>query len=167
MKLPTLLLLPLLAVTASAGERPKRTPAKVAVFTELFNEADTDENNFLDFEEFENSYGASRRPVVTEYRFQVMSGRFIQEVRGFSKFSGISLNAFIDFNGGRKINPSKTQIFFLADDNEDNNLTLSEFAATRVYPPSTEASVVKAFNKLDKNGNNLVSASEWGIDEDS
>jgi len=165
MKATTLLLLPLLALPVLAGEPSKRTPAKTAVFTKLFNEADTNDNNRLDFEEFSDSYGASKRPVVTEYRYEVMSERFII-LRGFEPIGGITLDTFIEFNGGRKINPSKTQIFFLADDNEDNNLTLSEFANTRVYPPSTEASVVKAFNKLDKNGNNLISASEWGIEED-
>jgi hypothetical protein len=166
MKIATLLILPLLAAPLLAGEGPKKKPAKTGVFTQLFNEADTDENNILDFEEFSNSYGASKRPVVTEYRYSVMSDSFLKTARGIKVIGGISLDSFIEFNGGRKINPSKTQIFFLADDNEDNNLTLSEFAATRVYPPSSEASVVKAFNKLDKNGNNLISAAEWGIDDE-
>jgi hypothetical protein len=165
MKLATLLILPLLVVPAVAGGSKKK-PAKTGVFTQLFNEADTNENNILDFEEFSNSYGASKRPVVTEYRYNVMSESFFPTVRGIKVIGGITLDSFIEYNGGRKINPSKTEIFFLADDNEDNNLTLSEFAATRVYPPSTEASVVKAFNKLHKNGNNLISATEWGIDED-
>lgn len=165
MKATTLLLLPVLALPVFAGESVKKNPAKTAVFTKLFNEADTNDNNRLDFEEFSDSYGASKRPVVTEYRYEMMSERFII-LRGLVPIGGITLDTFIEFNGGRKINPSKTQIFFLADDNEDNNLTLSEFANTRVYPPSTEASVVKAFNKLDKNGNNLISASEWGIEED-
>lgn len=165
MKATSLLLLPLLVLPALAGEAPKK-PAKTAVFTKLFNEADTNDNNRLDFDEFSGSYGASKRPVVNEYRFEVMSDSIINFPRGSELIAEISLETFIEFNGGRKIAPTKTQIFFLADDSEDGNLTLSEFAETRVYPPSTEASVVRAFDKLDKNGNNLISAAEWGIEEE-
>lgn len=167
MKITTLLLLPLLVVPALAGDRPKKkNAAKIAVFTNLFNQADTDKNELLDFEEFSNSYGAHPRPVITEYRFEVMSDRWLKTVRGIKAIGGISLDAFIEYNGGRKIVPSKSQIFFLADDNEDNELSLSEFAATRVFPPSNEASVTKAFNKLDKDGDNAISPEEWGVKEE-
>ena len=166
MKITTLLLLPLLVVPAIAGPAPKKKSAgKTAVFTNLFNQANTDDNEYLDFEEFSNSYGAHPRPVITEYRFLVMSEIFWKVSRGDKIAGGIPLEAFIEYNGGRKIVPSKSQIFFLADDNEDGDLTLSEFAATRVTPASSQASTTKAFNKLDKDGNNLISEEEWGVTE--
>jgi hypothetical protein len=166
MKIITLLLLPLLVVPVLAGGPPKKkSAAKTAVFTNLFNQANTDDNEYLDFEEFSNSYGAHPRPVITEYRYQVMSDLFWKSTRGFEVeiIGGISLEAFIEYNGGRKIVPSKNQIFFLADDNDDLNLTLSEFAATRVASAASQASTTRAFNKLDKDGNNLISAAEWGV----
>jgi len=64
MKTLILLSLGLAAMTTSAfaGER-KVSPAKVTVFTNLFNQADTDGNEILDEEEFAGSYGASERPA--------------------------------------------------------------------------------------------------------
>lgn len=166
MKITTLLLLPFLVVPVLAGPAPKKKPGKTAVFTNLFNQANTDDNEYLDFEEFSNSYGAHPRPVITEYRFLVMSKTFWKVLRGDKVAGGIPLEAFIEYNGGRKIVPSKSQIFFLADDDSDGNLTLSEFAATRVTPASSQASTTKAFNKLDKNGNNLISEEEWGVTDE-
>lgn len=165
MKIATLLILPLLVVPVLAGGPPKKkSTAKTAVFTNLFNQANTDDNEYLDFEEFSNSYGAHPRPVITEYRYQVMSDFFWMATRGDKEIiGGVSLESFIEYNGGRKIVPNKNQIFFLADDNEDNNLTLSEFAATRVASAASQASTTRAFNKLDKDGNNLISAAEWGV----
>ncbi|MEK7949330.1 hypothetical protein [Luteolibacter soli] len=154
---------------AQAGER-KISAAKIQVFTKLFNEANTDGNNYLDFEEFSNSYGASPRPVITEFRFDEMS-RFIKSgisTRGIIILPpterGIFLDDFIEASGGRAIKPNKTQIFFEADDNESGGLDIEEFAATRVYPPSNPASTVKAFEKIDKNDDGIISPSEWGID---
>ena len=164
---PTLLLSLGLALTVSpalAGESRKVSPAKVVVFTNLFNEADTNGNGILNFEEFSNSYGASERPVITEIRFDALASFFKSEVRGFSiEIRGIRLEDFIYSNGGRRINPSKAQIFFAADDNDNGFLSLEEFFATRIQSASSEASAVKAFDRLDKNNDNQISPAEFGI----
>lgn len=152
-----------IASPALAGER-KVSPAKVVVFTNLFNEADTDGNGILDEEEFAGSYGASERPVITEIRFDELASFLMSETRGFKELErGIFLEDFIDANGGRKIKTSKAEIFFAADNDENGFLSLSEFFATRVQSASTEASAVKAFDKLDKNGDNQISPAEFGI----
>jgi hypothetical protein len=36
-----------------------------------------------------------------------------------------------------------------------------------VASAASKASTTKAFNKLDKNGNNLISAEEWGVTKDA
>ncbi len=157
--------LALLAVPAFAGSK-KISPAKVVVFTNLFDEANSDGNDYLDEEEFANSYGASERPVITEIRFDVLSSPVKVDARGIiviPQERGIFLEDFIQASGGRAIKPNKTQIFFAADDDDNNFLSLSEFFATRIISASTEASAVKAFDKLDKNNDNQISASEWGI----
>ena len=164
---PTLLLSLGLALTVSpalAGESRKVSPAKVVVFTNLFNQADTDGNEVLDFEEFAGSYGASERPVITEIRFDRLAS-FIKVVdRGdLPVLRGIYLEDFIESNGGRRINPSKTEIFFAADDNDNGFLSMSEFFATRIQSASSEASAAKAFDKLDKNNDNQISPAEFGI----
>lgn len=165
MKYPLILSILALALPAFAAEAPsKKVSARTVVFTELFNEADANGNGYLDFEEFANSYGASPRPVVTEYRFDQMAfSRWI--LRGLSESEGeISLSTFIANRGGRSINPNRNVIFFYADDNRDGFLTPGEFLATRVTPPSTLGSSQKAFDKLDDNEDGLISAAEWGIE---
>ena len=165
MKSMLLLSLGLAAITspALAGER-KVSPAKVVVFTNLFNEADTDGNEILDEEEFAGSYGASERPVITEIRFDEMARFFKQATRGkLEEERGIFLEDFIYENGGRKITPSKFEIFEAADNNENGFLSLSEFFATRINSASSEASAAKAFDKLDKNNANQISPAEFGI----
>lgn len=155
-----------LAVTATpsiAGER-RVSPAKVIVFTQLFNEADTDSNGILDEEEFAGSYGASERPIITEIRFDELASFVRVEVRGLSVADrGIYLEDFIFANGGRKINPSKFRIFQAADKNDDGFLSLTEFFATRIQSASSEASAVKAFNRMDKNDDDQISPAEFGI----
>lgn len=164
---PTLLLclgLALTASTALAGESRRVSPAKVVVFTNLFNQADTSGNGILSFEEFSNSYGASERPVITEIRFDALASFFKSEVRGFPiEIRGIRLEDFIESNGGRRINPSKAQIFFAADDDDNGFLSLSEFYSTRIQSASSEASAAKAFDRLDKNDDNQISPAEFGI----
>ncbi|MEK7949329.1 hypothetical protein [Luteolibacter soli] len=160
------LVLAAFATNATAGER-KVSAAKVQVFTQLFNEANLDGNDYLDFEEFSNSYGASTRPVITEIRFDELA-RFINIKTATARAiipaeRGIFLNDFIYANGGRAIKPSDAEIFWAADDNESGGLDLEEFAATRVYPPSNPASTTKAFDKLDKNDDGIISPLEWGI----
>jgi Ca2+-binding EF-hand superfamily protein len=165
MKSILLLSLGLAAVTTSAfaGER-RVSPAKVTVFTNLFNEADTSGNGILSFQEFSNSYGASERPVITEIRFDALASFFKSVERGFEiEIRGIRLDDFIQANGGRSIKPSKTQIFFAADDDDNGFLSMSEFFATRIQSASSEASAAKAFDKLDKNNDNQISPAEFGI----
>lgn len=152
-----------IASPALAGER-KVSPAKVVVFTNLFNEADTDGNGILDEEEFAGSYGASERPVITEIRFDELASFVKIGNRGIEVIErGIYLQDFIFANGGRKIKTSKAEIFFAADDDDNGFLSLSEFFATRVQSASSEASAVKAFDKLDKNDDNQISPAEFGI----
>lgn len=165
MKSILLLSLGLAALTTSvfAGER-RVSPAKVTVFTNLFNEADTNGNGILNFQEFSNSYGASERPVITEIRFDALASFFKNDLRGILiQERGIRLEDFIFANGGRKINPSKAQIFFAADDDDNGFLSMSEFFATRIQSASSEASAAKAFDKLDKNNDNQISPAEFGI----
>ena len=164
MKITSLLIVAALAFpVAQAIPGKKARTGKVVVFTQLFEDADTDDNGILDFEEFSNSYGASERPVVTQYRFNVLSGRFIDN-RGIIKIErGIYLSDFIESNGGRKINPDKTDIFYTADTNRDGFLDPVEFYATRVQSASSRASSMKAFDKLDKNDDGLVSPAEFGV----
>lgn len=165
MKSILLLSLGLAAISspAVAGER-KISPAKVVVFTNLFNEADTDGNEILDEEEFAGSYGASERPVITEIRFDELASFFEFDTRGIAvPERGIRLEDFIFANGGRKIKTSKTQIFFAADDDDNGFLSMSEFFATRVQSASSEASAAKAFDKMDKNNDNQISPAEFGV----
>ncbi len=165
MKSLILLSLGLAAMSTSglAGEM-RVSPAKVVVFTNLFNEADTDGDDILDFEEFAGSYGASERPVITEIRFDRLARFFKSAERGLSvEIRGIRLDDFIAANGGRKINPSKFEIFQAADDNDNGFLSLSEFYATRIQSASSEASAAKAFDKMDKNDDNQISPAEFGV----
>ena len=162
------LVLAAFATNATAGER-KISPAKVQVFTKLFNEANTDLKtpDYLTFEEFSNSYGASTRPVITEIRFDELASFInVDTIRGgvAEPVRGIFLEDFIFANGGRSIKPSQAEIFWAADDNEDGSLDIEEFAATRVYPPSNPASIFKAFDKIDKDDKDGISPAEWGIE---
>jgi hypothetical protein len=166
MKYPIILTILALAAPAFAQGPPvpKKGSPRTVVFTKLFEEADADDDGYLDFEEFSNSYGASPRPVVTEFRFEQLSyGRF--ENRGLRDVRlGVSLSAFIAARGGRAINPSRSAIFFYADDDRSGYLTPDEFLATRVSPPSTLGSSQKAFDKLDKDDDGEISAEEWGLE---
>ncbi len=167
MKSPILLGLALLAAApAFAGEAPaKKRTAKEIVFTNLFNEANTDDNDYLDFEEFSNSYGASTRPVITEIRFNELASSInVATARSIIvPERGIFLEDFIEAKGGRAIKPSKEEIFWAADEDQSGGLDIDEFADTRVYPPSNPNSIFKAFDKLDKNDDAVISPSEWGI----
>jgi Ca2+-binding EF-hand superfamily protein len=161
-----LALLAALAAPATAAER-KISRAKVQVYTKLFNEANTDDNDYLDFEEFSNSHGASPRPVITEIRFEELASFInVKTARGLvsEPERGIYLEDFIAANGGRAIKPSKEEIFWAADDDESGDLDLEEFGQTRVYPPSNPASTFKAFDKIDKDDDEFISPEEWGIE---
>ena len=159
-----LALLASLVAPASADER-KVSRIKVQVFTKLFNEANTDGNDYLDFEEFSNSHGASPRPVITEIRFEELASVInVKTARALAvPERGIYLEDFIAANGGRAIKPSKEQIFWAADADKSGDLDLTEFGQTRVYPPTNPASTFKAFDKIDKNDDEAISPAEWGI----
>ena len=163
MKITPLLIIAALATPLMADSaKKKQRSGKEVVFTQLFEEADTDENEILDFEEFSNSYGASERPVVTLFRFNQLSGRMMENRGLIPIYRGVYLYDFIRANGGRKINPNKSEIFYTADSNRDGYLSPSEFFATRVAEASSEASSMKAFDKLDKSDDGRLSPSEFG-----
>lgn len=162
MKITHLLIVAALATPAMAQGPMKKKSGKEVVFTQFFNEADTNSNQVLNFEEFSNSFGASERPVVTLFRFNEMSGRWI-DTRGIIVIErGVYLREFIEANGGRKINPNKTEIFFTADAYRDGFLSPDEFFTTRVQSASSQASSMKAFEKLDKNDDGRLSPAEFG-----
>lgn len=163
MKITLLLIISALAIPmVQAGPGRKSRSGKEVVFTQLFEEADADGSEILNFEEFSNSHGASERPVVTLFRFNQLSGRFIDD-RGIIVIErGVDLYDFIQSNGGRKINPSKSEIFLTADTNRDGFLSPAEFFATRIQSASSQASSMKAFDKLDKNDDNQLSPAEFG-----
>lgn len=163
MKITPLLIVAALAFpVAQAAPGKKAKSGKEVVFTQLFNEANTDGNSVLDFEEFSNSYGASERPVVTRFRFNVLSGRFMDD-RGIIVIErGVYLSDFIESNGGRKINPNKTEIFYTADTYRDGFLSPDEFYSTRIQSASSRASSMKAFEKLDQNDDGRLSPAEFG-----
>lgn len=163
MKITPLLIVAALAFpVAQAAPGKKAKSGKQVVFTQLFNDADADGNEILNFEEFSNSYGASERPVVTRFRFNVLSGRFIDNRGAEPVERGIYLPDFIESNGGRKINPNKTEIFFTADTYRDGFLSPDEFYSTRIQSASSRASSMKAFEKLDKNDDGRLSPAEFG-----
>ena len=163
MKITHLLIVVALATPAMAQGPMKKRSGKEVVFTQLFEEADANSNQVLNFEEFSNSYGASERPVVTLFRFNEMSGRWI-DTRGLIKIErGVYLREFIEANGGRKINPSKSEVFLTADTNRDGFPSPDEFYSTRIQSASSQASSIKAFDKLDKSDDGRISPAEFGI----
>lgn len=147
----------------SAGEPVRKKSAREAVFTRLFNEANTDGNAFLDEEEFALSYGASPRPVVTEYRFKALASSVpvSRDVQAFER--GILLEDFIEAKGGRKLNPSKEDIFVLVDKNGDGVIDYFEFPATRIQKTAVRGSIFDSFDKLDVDDNALITTAEWGF----
>jgi hypothetical protein len=150
--------------TAMAG-RPKRDTAKAAKFTQLFNQADKNGNGVLDQSEFAGSYGAHPRPVVTLYRFLEMSNFIkIGEARGILAIErGVYLDTFIRNNGGRALYPSRTDMFLLADLDEDGFLDPDEFASTRPVP-AAKGSTMKALKKLDTDESGDLSPEEFGAE---
>lgn len=148
----------------AAISAPKKISARQSVFTRLFNEANTDGNEFLDAAEFSRSYGASPRPVVTEYRFQVLSTLIVVDPKSEATVPGILIGDFIEANGGRKLNPSKADIFQLADDNTDGYIDWFEYPVTRIQRTAVRGSIFDSFDKLDRNDDALITPAEWGIE---
>lgn len=142
----------------------KKNSARQSVFTRLFNEANTDGNEYLDAAEFARSYGASPRPVVTEYRFQVLSTLIVVDPKSENTVRGVLIEDFIEANGGRKLNPSKADIFLLADDNSDGYIDWFEYPVTRIQKTAVRGSIFDSFDKLDRNDDALITPAEWGIE---
>jgi len=153
----------LMPAAVSAGEPVKKKSAREAVFTRLFNEANTDGNAFLDEEEFARSYGASPRPVVTEYRFNALASSILisRDVQVLEL--GILLADFIKAKGGRTLNPSKEEIFVLADKNGDGFIDYLEFPVTRNQKTAVRGSIFDSFDKLDVNDDARITTAEWGF----
>ena len=148
---------------AEAVERPsvRRDTARAVVFTKLFRAADTNGDQILTFEEFSKSYGADARHVVTLFRYLNLS-RGYYVVRGISVESGVRLEEFIRYKGGRVFNPTRTEMFYLADADEDGALDPSEFATTR--PVKAVGATMKALKKLDKDSSGDLSPVEFGAE---
>lgn len=162
MKAITLLTFALIAAPAFAAPEPssKKKSAKAVVFTNLFNEADADRDGVLNEAEFGRSYGASDTPVVTEFRFQTMANLLPLRTNRIP-VGGVYLDEFIRQNGGRRLNPNRFERFLFADNDKSGFLDPEEFVATRVAPAATRGNLAKAFGKLDKNDDSLISPSEW------
>jgi hypothetical protein len=149
---------------SAAISAPKKNSARLSVFTRLFNEANTDGNDYLDAAEFALSYGASPRPVVTEYRFQALSTLIAIDSKSETTVRGILIEDFIEANGGRKLNPSKADIFLLADDNADGYIDWFEYPVTRIQKTAVRGSIFDSFDKLDRDDDALITPAEWGIE---
>ena len=147
-----------------AVSAPKKKSARESVFTRLFNEANKDGNEFLDAAEFSLSYGASPRPVVTEHRFQALSTLIVVDPKSEDTVRGILIEDFIEANGGRKLNPSKADIFLLADDNADGFIDWLEYPATRIQKTAVRGSIFDSFDKLDRDDDALITPVEWGLE---
>jgi hypothetical protein len=166
MKAITLLAFALIGAPAFAvPEAPsKKKSSKAVVFTNLFNEADANGDGVLNEAEFGRSYGASDTPVVTEFRFETMAYgplTLLRTNRG-RPVGRVYLDEFIRQNGGRRVNPNRFERFLFADNDKSGFLDPEEFVATRVAPAATQGNIAKAFGKLDKNDDSLISPSEWG-----
>jgi hypothetical protein len=168
MKSVIAILLAALSSPAMAGLfEPRPTSPRRVVFSQYFYQYDTNGDNLLSFAEFQGSVGASDVPVVTEYRFLVMgtSIQFGAEAEG-SLPKAIFLHHYIRFAGGLKVpRPARYFRFDLADDNRDGFLSPAEYAQTRNAAAATNGSLGKSFKKLDKDGDNQISMSEFGIDK--
>lgn len=155
--------LALLPASAFAQGPVKKKSAREAVFTRLFNEANTDGNDYLDEAEFARSFGASPRPVVTEYRFATLSIEVVSTRGAQLVVRGIFLDDFIEAKGGRSLNPTREDIFLLADDNSDGFIDWFEYPATRIQKTAVRGSIFDSFDKLDKNDDALITPEEWGF----
>jgi hypothetical protein len=157
----------LLPASAFAQGPVKKKSAREAVFTRLFNEANTDGNDYLDEAEFALSYGSSPRPVVTEYRFATLSIEVVSTRGTQLVVRGIFLDDFIEAKGGRALNPTKEDIFLLADDNSDGFIDWLEYPATRIQKTAVRGSIFDSFDKLDRNDDALITPAEWGFSDPS
>jgi len=174
MKFTLALCFALLGAPAFAAVVPSgKQSAKALVFAKFFHQADADRDGLLNEAEFGRSYGASDTPVVTEYRFSVMMRLIAPPLRTHrsqplvfplpvTPLMVVFLDQFILQNGGRRLNPNRSERFLFADDNYDGFLDPEEFVATRVAPAATQGNIAKAFGKLDKNDDSLISPFEWG-----
>jgi len=148
---------------SAAISASKKLSARQSVFTRLFNEANTDGNAYLDAAEFALSYGASPRPVVTEYRFRVLSTPIVVDAKSDVTVQGVLLKDFIEANGGRKLNPGRADIFSLADDNADGYIDWFEYPVTRIQNTAVRGSIFDSFDKLDRNDDARITTAEWGF----
>jgi hypothetical protein len=76
---------------------------------------------------------------------------------------GILLGDFIEAKGGRTLNPSKEEIFVLADKNRDGFIDYFEFPATRNQKTAVRGSIFDSFDKLDVNDDARITTAEWGF----
>jgi len=139
------LFLPLLVSTASAGTR--KVDAK-------FERADIDNDNRLSPTEFRATQSRKLSEVASRVRFNaadVSNNAFVDLVEFRASRAGVA--------GG---NPSRAEVFALADLDDDGALDPAEYAATlgrlTGFPQA-----LKAFDKRDKDDNGELSAREFGL----
>lgn len=118
-----------------------------------FAAADANENGSLDLEEFADTFTGKTAPIEIRKRF----------LKADADVSGaLSLEEWTLHKKGKAKGPDgvKYYKFDLADLNEDNELTIEEFALA--FPQGTkESAIAVKFAKKDKNDNGVLTRSEW------
>jgi hypothetical protein len=170
MKATIVSLLVALSAPLMAGDAPALNfkKARTVVFLNYFNAYDVNGDEVISETEFQGTVGASNVPVITEYRFLFMADAIVDTAAiapsGIIKGPlGIDLETYVRYAGGLRVpKPSKWTLFELADDDNDGFLDPEEYALTRNVATPFGA-LAKSFNKLDKNDDNLISPSEYGL----
>jgi hypothetical protein len=118
-----------------------------------FAAADEDENGSLDLEEFSATFTAPLAPIQIRLRFLRADA---------DETDALSPEEWTQFKKGkaRSADGVKYTKFDLADLNEDDQLTLEEFALT--YPPGTKEDVIAdKFALEDENDDSFLTRDEW------
>jgi hypothetical protein len=143
------------AVTTK-GDGSQRT----AVWTRAFEAVDGDFDGIVTFDEYLSGHPSSKLPEV------VMLHRFNSSDDDDS--GDLTVDEYIAHFGGKTVKrPSKAQTFTLADvfsefGDGDGYLNMEEYALT-LNRGTPEATVLKKFNKLDKDHTGFLSEAEFGI----
>lgn len=118
-----------------------------------FAAADEDDNGTLDEEEFAATFSAPLAPIQIRLRFLKADA---------DEIDGLSLEEWTLFKKGKAKGKEgvKYTKFDLADLDNDDELTIEEFALT--FAPSTkEATIAAKFAKEDEDENDVLTRDEW------